>query len=301
MPGELRGLDYLHKNYGVLPWAQVLKPAIRLARHGFRVNEDQVRYMDTVVPNGNFLTQNPSWAIDFAPKGYRIRLNETMTRKRYADTLETIAANGADAFYTGAIANTTIVAIRTANGTLTLEDLENYTITSRKPSEIAYRGYRLRSCGAPAGGSVTLSALNIMNGYPEFQDPDSVNMSTHRLDEAMRFAYGQRTELGDPSFLSNISVFQDAMLSLATAEDLRSRISDFHTNDVSWYDPGGLEVLETPGTSHIAAADKSGLAISLTTTINTLFGSQVMVPETGIILNNQVRLIVILCAIYGCL
>lgn len=291
VPGELRGLEYLHKNYGVLPWATVLSPAIHLARHGFSVNEDQVRYMNTVLPNGNFLTQDPSWAIDFAPKGYLVKLNETMTRKRYADTLETIASEGADAFYSGAIANATVSAIQRSNGTLTVVDLKNYTVASRKPSEITYRGYKIRSCGTPAGGSVTLSALNIMNGYTDFQNPDlgATNLSTHRLIEAMRFAYGQRTELGDPSFLDGIDAFQEAMLSDSTAKEIRLRISDLNTNNISWYDPQGLEILETPGTSHITAADKSGLAISLTTTINTLFGSQVMVPETGIILNNEMN------------
>lgn len=105
----------------------------------------------------------------------------------------------------------------------------------------------------------------------------------------MRFAYGQRTNLGDPSFLGNITDYQNSMLSPETGSEIRSKISDFRTYDVSWYDPLGYEIEETPGTSHITTADKSGLAISLTTTINTLFGSQVMVPETGIIMNNEMN------------
>ena len=73
----------------------------------------------------------------------------------------------------------------------------------------------------------------------------------------------------------------------ATAAAIRSKISDQITQNVTWYDPEGIESLETPGTSHIVAADKNGMAISLTTTINLLFGSQLMVPETGIIMNNE--------------
>ncbi|KAI0126330.1 gamma-glutamyltransferase 1 [Xylariales sp. AK1849] len=289
VPGELRGLEYLHKNYGDLPWAHVMGPAIRLARHGFRVNEDQVRYMDAVTPNANFFTDDPSWAIDFAPHGYRVKLNETMTRKRYADTLEVIANEGADAFYTGAIANATIAALKNSNGTMTLEDLKNYTVALRKPSEITYRGYKLTSCGAPAGGSVALSTLKIVDGYSGFGDPAAINLTTHRLDEAMRFAYGERTNLGDPSFVEGIPEYQDSMLSDATAAEIRSKISDFTTQNVSWYDPKGIESLETPGTSYVGTADKSGLSISLTTTINTLFGSQLMVPETGVIMNNEMN------------
>ena len=79
------------------------------------------------------------------------------------------------------------------------------------------------------------------------------------------------------------------MLKASTAAEIRSKISDFHTQNVSWYDPAGLESLETPGMSHIVTADASGMAISLTTTINLLFGSQLMVPETGVIMNDEMN------------
>ncbi|KAI1859637.1 uncharacterized protein JN550_011945 [Neoarthrinium moseri] len=289
VPGELRGLEYLHKNYGKLPWECVVKPAIKVAREGFRVDEDQVRYMDSVTPNGKFFTEDPSWAMDFAPHGTRLQLNDTMTRKRYADTLEVISQEGPDAFYTGAIANATVSALQKSNGTMTLEDLKNYTVALRKPSSITYRGYKLTTCGTPAGGSVALSALKIVDGYSGFDDPSAINLTTHRLDEAMRFAYGQRTKLGDPSFLDGILEYQQSMLSDAAAAEIRSKISDVATQNVSAYDPSGIESLETPGTSYVGAADASGLSISLTTTINTLFGSQLMVPETGVIMNNEMN------------
>jgi len=128
VPGELRGLEYMHKRYGVLPWKNVVSPAVKVARYGFVVNADTVRYMESASPGGGFLTNDPSWALDFAPNGRRVQLGETLSRKRYADTLETIAEQGADAFYSGAIASATIAAIRRANGTMTLADLRNYTI-----------------------------------------------------------------------------------------------------------------------------------------------------------------------------
>ncbi|KAJ3551984.1 hypothetical protein NPX13_g11227 [Xylaria arbuscula] len=289
VPGELRGLEHLHKNYGSLPWKQLVLPAVKVARYGFRVTEDLVRYMDTVTPNGDFLTDDPTWAIDFAPHGYRVKLNETITRKRYADTLEIIANEGPDAFYTGAIAKATIAALTKANGTMTLEDLKNYTVAIRNPSVINYRGYKLTGTSAPSGGIVALSTLNIVNGYEDFGDPAAINLTTHRLDEAMRFAYGQRSELGDPLYVDGLDDFQAAILSNETATEIRSKISDFRTLNVSAYDPNGFESLPTPGTSHIVAADKSGLAVSVTTTINLLFGSQLMVPETGVIMNDEMN------------
>ncbi|KAI0845730.1 gamma-glutamyltranspeptidase [Daldinia vernicosa] len=288
VPGELRGLEYLHKNYGKLPWAEVVKPAVKVAREGFEVTADLVKYIASATPN-DFLKDDPAWAIDFAPKGYIVKLGETITRKRYADTLEVIANEGPDAFYTGAIANATITALQGKNGTMTLDDLKNYTVAIRKPSEIKYRGYKLTSISAPASGVVALSALKIVDGYEGFGDPAAVNLTTHRLDEAIKFAYGQRSELGDPSFVEGLDEYQESMISDATAAEVRSKISDFKTQNVSYYDPAGLESLDTPGTSHIVTADKSGLAISLTTTINLIFGSRVIVPETGVIMNDEMN------------
>ncbi|KAH7347187.1 gamma-glutamyltranspeptidase [Plectosphaerella cucumerina] len=286
VPGEARGLEYVHKKYGQLSWKDVLAPSIKLARFGWEVNEDLVSYMGRY----QFLTDDPTWAIDFAPHGTRVGLGDTITRKRYANTLETIAEEGADAFYNGAIANATIAALRNRNGTMTLEDLQNYKIAHRPTAQIDYRGYKLTSATAPSGGIVVLSALNAVEGYEGFDDPEELNITTHRLDQATRFAYGQRSSLGDPLFVDNdLVTYQQRMISPELGAEVRSKISDTRVFNTSYYDPSGLESLETPGTSHIVAADGSGLAVSLTTTINLLFGSQVMVPETGVIMNNEMN------------
>lgn len=245
--------------------------------------------MNSVTPNNKFLTEDPTWAIDFAPNGHLVQLGETMTRKRYADTLETIAQHGADAFYTGPIARATIAALQKANGTMTMEDLKNYTVAHREPLSIKYRGFTLTSTNAPSGGVVALSALNTVSGYDGFGDPAQINLTTHRLDEAIRWAYGQRTEIGDPSFVDGMSDYTKSMISAETGATIRSKIVDVRTQNVSYYDPKGLESLETPGTSHIVAADATGLSISMTTTVNLLFGSQLMVPETGVIMNNEMN------------
>ncbi|UKZ69679.1 uncharacterized protein TrAtP1_010682 [Trichoderma atroviride] len=288
VPGELRGTEYIHDKYGALPWAHVIKPSIEVARNGFKVTEDLINTIKQTSPN-NFLTEDPAWAIDFAPKGRLVRLGETMTRRRYADTLEAIAQHGADAFYTGPIANATIRALKAVGGIMTLEDLKNYTVAIREPLQINYRGYKLTSTNAPSSGAVALSALNTVGGFDGFNDPSQVNLTTHRLDEAIRFAYGQRTELGDPSFVDGIDKYTKEMISAKTGAEIRAKISDFRTQNVSYYDPKGLESLETPGTSHMVAADASGMAVSMTTTINLLFGSTVIVPETGVIMNDEMN------------
>lgn len=139
----------------------------------------------------NFLVEDPTWALDFAPNGTRLGLGDTITRKRYANTLEEIAYYGADAFYAGAIARTTIAALQKANGTMTLADLKNYTVAIRKPATINYRDYKLTSGSAPSSGVVALSIMNIIQGYPDIGEPATVNLSTHRLVEAIKFGYGQ--------------------------------------------------------------------------------------------------------------
>lgn len=172
---------------------------------------------------------------------------------------------------------------------MTLDDLRNYTAAIRAPLSIKYRNYTIHGCGAPSSGAVGLSAMNILAGYPDIGEAATINQSTHYVNEAMRFAYGQRTQLGDPSFVKGMDAYQASMLSQATADAVRAKIQPVDTLNVSAYDPQGFESLVTPGTSAVVTADKSGLAIALTTTVNLLFGSHLMVPETGVILNNEMN------------
>jgi gamma-glutamyltranspeptidase/glutathione hydrolase len=289
VPGELRGLERLHTGYGKLSWKTVVAPAVKVARYGFKVTEDMDSYFKSSVSGiDDFLAHDTSFAIDFAPNGTRVGLGDIMTRKRYANTLETIGEKGVSAFYTGAIANATIQALKRTGGNMTLDDLKNYKVAIRKPAEITYKGYKIRSGSAPSGGVVALSALKIFEGF-QTVNAANINSTTHFLDESMRFAYGERTQLGDPSFIANLTQYQANMLSEKTAAEIRAKISPTMAFNVSYYDPLGIESLETPGTSHIVTADVSGLAISLTTTINTFFGSRVCVPETGVIMNNEMN------------
>lgn len=191
MPGEIRGFEHIHNRYGSLPWSQVLQPAIDVARNGFFVSADLVRAMDSASRGKDFLTQGSTWAIDFAPNGTRLGLGDIMTRKRYATTLEVIAKGSADAFYAGAIAKATISAVAKSNGTMTMLDLEDYQVVSRSPVAIQFHGYNIAGCGSPASGAVVLSVLKTIEGYNSFGPASNINISTHRLVEAMRFAYGK--------------------------------------------------------------------------------------------------------------
>lgn len=166
---------------------------------------------------------------------------------------------------------------------MTLTDMANYKIYSRPTASITYRGYKLFSCGAPSSGAVALSTFKTIEGYTDMSDPSLLNLSTHRLDEALRFAYAAHNELGDPEFVDEIDVyaFEKEMLEESTAREIRARISDEKTREVRWYNPRGLKAPDTHGTSHVVSADGEGMSVSLTTTVNTLFGSGVLEPETG--------------------
>ncbi|KAL6364166.1 hypothetical protein LRP88_02082 [Fusarium phalaenopsidis] len=287
VPGELRGLQYIHQQYGSLPWNVLVSPAVDVARHGFTVGADLERCINSTLledpDDPDFFVSDPSWALDFAPDGKKVRMGDVMFRKRYADTLEHIAQHGADAFYGGPIADGIV---RATNGSITLEDLAEYSMRRLETSNITYRGHRLFSTTAPSSGAIALSALKVVDGFDDFFAPGAVNLSTHHLVEAMKFAFAQRAKLGDPSFVPGLDTFQAEILSDAVAERNRNKILDNSTLDMADYNPDFRQVSKSHGTSHISTVDHTGLGISLTTTINLYFGSHVMVSETGIILND---------------
>lgn len=179
--------------------------------------------------------------------------------------------------------------IRETNGTMTLDDLQSYKITTGQALTSAYRGYRLFTTSAPSSGAVLLNILKIMEQYDPADSAD-VNLTTHRLDEAMRFAYGARLELGDPLFVDgDVAALERAMLSADKARQTAGRILDDATQPVEAYDPPQVYSDAGHGTSHIVAADGTGMVVGSTTTVNLLFGSQLMTPDTGIILNDEMN------------
>lgn len=289
VPGELRGLEAGHKKFGALPWKDVVLPAASVADRGFTVSEDTVRYMEfgTQIAGWNFLVEDPSWAQDFAPDGTLVKLGDTMTRKRYARTLEQVAEHGAKVFYTGPMAEATINYINKHNGSITPLDMSTYEAIIRDPISISYRGYTLVSSGAPSSGAVCLSTLKTMEGYSA--SSSDTNLTLHRFDESMRFAYGAHQSLGDPLYVPDALALEAVMLSPSHASSIRSRIHDDRTQPVENYDPARVYVPTNHGTSHISTADGSGFAVSSTTTVNLLFGSLLMVPETGVVLNDEMN------------
>lgn len=205
-----------------------------------------------------------------------------------SSTLERIAEEGADAFYTGPLAESMISAIQAANGTMTLADLRDYKVLSREVLSATYRGHTLHTAGIPSSGSVAVGILKTMEQYP-LEDSLDVDLSVHRFIEAMRFAYGARLELGDPEFVPGAKDAEEGLMSEARARRTRERILDDRTQPVDVYDPRGRYTADGHGTSHFSAVDGDGMAVSMTSTVNLLFGAQLMDPASGVILNNEMN------------
>ncbi|KAF7970366.1 hypothetical protein HWV62_24282 [Athelia sp. TMB] len=290
VPGEMRGWEMLHKRHGKLPWKRLFEPAIKVGREGFNVTIDLAQALSYY---GSFILTDPLWAEVYAPNGTVLKEGDIAYRKRYADTLEQISIHGADYFYKGRIAENIAKAAHARGGVITTHDLANYSAIVREPVNITYRNQRIFSTVAPSSGAVVLSALKIFEGYQgNYSDNDPmINVTTHRLIEATQFAYGQRTQYGDPAFTSNVTELQQYYLKPSITSELRSKISDNTTHPIPYYDPQNYTILLDHGTSHMAVIDEAGMAVSLTTTVNLYWGSQVMTTD-GIILLAQSSFII---------
>ncbi|PNY27341.1 Gamma-glutamyltranspeptidase 1 [Tolypocladium capitatum] len=309
VPSEVLGLEYIHKKYGVLPWNKVMRGAIHVARDGFRGSYNMeaslrwfvLRHADAATSlERHGAVHGPGWGAEGAQlPGRRPELRRGLCAERHAsgswgchdaDAIrKKIADEGADALYAGELAEAMIECIQQANGTMTLADLANYTVVSRPVKTITYRGLGLHTVGAPASGAVTLGILKTMEQFDLAEHQGLPGLAAHRFTEAMRFGYGARVGLGDPDHVDGVRVFEDRMLSDGTARRTRGSISDDRTQPVHAYDPEGIYTPDSHGTSHIVTADASGMATSLTTTINLLFGARLMDPASGIVLNNEMN------------
>lgn len=187
-----------------------------------------------------------------------------------------------------------IKVIQETNGTMTLDDLKNYKVLTRDVANISYRGAELHGIGSPAGGAVCLSILKIMEQYSMEDWTTDHNLTMHRFDEAMRFAYSARLGLGDPDFVEHMPSLETRMMSDEMAKEIRSRIQDNQTQPIEAYNPNLTYLSDSHGTSHIATADGSGMATSLTTTINLLFGAQIIDPVSGVIMYVHIPLPLVL-------
>jgi gamma-glutamyltranspeptidase/glutathione hydrolase len=293
-PGMVAGLALALERYGTLSLAEVMAPAIRLARDGFAISPYHVDMMDWKRSRleGRF---PETMRIHYPPDGVALEVGWRLVQTDLARTLEQIAERGPRAFYGGEIAEAIAARVQEGGGLITLEDLSTYAPKIREAVHGTYRGYDIYSFPPPSSGGVALiETLNILEGIDLANYGFGSSASIHRIVEAMKFAFADRAaHLGDADF---VEVPVARLTDKDYAAKLRARINPPWWRRAPWR-WGRTEwalTLEGPGlpqndsgTAHLSTTDAAGNAVALTGTINTLYGSGITVPGTGIVLNNE--------------
>ncbi|KAJ4483462.1 nucleophile aminohydrolase [Lentinula aciculospora] len=299
VPGLVRGLAEAHRRWGKLPWKQVIEPSAELAL-GWEVDVELARRIPFYP---DLMLNDPDWSPIFAPHGALLKKGELIRRLNLSRTLSIIASEGPESFYKGVIADSLVRKIQATGGIVSNADLENYTVNVYSALEGHYLGKKIYVPRAPTCGPVLLHMLNILEKY-DFNQTTGLNV--HRLVETMKFGFAARTHISDPAFRNDTETIHE-IHTKAYANAIRENLTDDRTHAAQYYNPL-FDMPEDHGTvkptiiqnnddvlksvicqSHISVVDKDGMAVALTDTVNTVFASQVLDPDTGIILNNEMN------------
>ncbi|CRM40764.1 Gamma-glutamyltranspeptidase precursor [Pseudomonas sp. 37 R 15] len=282
VPGTVSGMEFALNTYGTLKRAQVIAPAIKLAEHGFVLEQGDIDLLHTAT--GEFEKDQDMRAI-FLHNGQPLQVGQTLIQKDLARTLKEVSAKGSDGFYKGWVAKALVDSSQAGKGLITQADLDKYKPRELAPIECDYRGYHVVSAPPPSSGGVVIcQIMNILEGYPMADLGYHSAQGLHYQIEAMRHAYVDRNSyLGDPDFVKNPIAH---LLDKNYAAKLRDAIEPHKAGDSQAIKPG-VSPHEGNNTTHYSIVDTWGNAVSVTYTLNDWFGAGVMASKTGVILNDE--------------
>ncbi len=277
VPGMVQGAWALHQRYGSLPWADLIEPAIALAEDGVEVT---VWHHNIVAAVAERLKAYPETLRIQTVDGAAPPLGWMLKQPELAETLRVVQRQGEKALAVGPIAKRIEEA---TGGAVTELDLARYEVKWREPVRVSYRGYDIVAMPPPSSGGVLIAEmLNVLQRYDLAELGHNSADYVHLVGSVMKLAFADRAKhLGDPDFYP---VPTDRLLSQAHADDLASRL---RPDGQPVTDPLVPAPPDDDGTTHISVMDGEGNAVALTQTINTIFGSKITVPGTGIVLNNE--------------
>ncbi|MCA9074579.1 MAG: gamma-glutamyltransferase [Planctomycetaceae bacterium] len=294
VPGEVAGLCWVRKEYGTLDLPTVLAPAIRLAREGFAVDETFVEAQRQVLAD---FARHTDYAKRFTAL-HKLYLNEGKPyavgdrfHSPLAEVLELIAEQGAAGFHEAPVAEALVAEVKQSGGIITTDDLAFQQPVVREPVRGTFDGYNVISMPPPSSGGIAIiETLNMLKAYEREHPQESLTQfghndpqSVHLVTEAFKHAFADRAEfLGDTDF-AEVPVAR--LIDPAYAARLAAKIDLSTTQPLEAY--GRFAPVEDGGTSHFCVIDREGNAVACTETINTLFGSYVVEPTYGIVLNNE--------------
>ena len=285
VPGTPAGLALALKHYGSghFVLADLAAPAVALARDGISVTEDLA---DSLPRAPRLKRWASSVAVFLHPDGSPLGRGETLVQRDLAQTLELYGREGPKGFYEGPVADKLVAAIRSAGGTMTLNDLASYRAEERAPIFGTYRGHTIASMPPPSSGGVhVVELLNILEGFPLAAQGANSAATIHDLAEAMKLAYADRAEyLGDPAM---VHVPVEGLTSKRYAAALRAQILPDRARPASEIKALDPQPYESDQTTHFSIVDAEGNAVSNTYTLNFSYGVGMVAEGTGVLLNNE--------------
>ncbi|KAB0792869.1 hypothetical protein PPYR_14828 [Photinus pyralis] len=286
VPGEIRGYWEAHQRYGKLPWAELFKPSIKFARHGYEVTP----FMASVFKQEEAQLQGDVGLRDIFinPKTNKpYTVGQFIRNEKLAETLEIVAEQGESALYDGVLTKAFVEDIQNLGGIITEEDMRSYRPLWGAPiSTTLPNQHTLYSVAPPGSGAILILILNMLNGLLDVKNIETVE-NWHRIIESFKFGYGRRTEMGDPNFVPSMKSFISNITSKETAAFLRSQISDDTTFGNPVHYGAKVQQVNIHGTANMVVMGSNGDAVAVTSTINQNFGAGRVSLSTGIILNDE--------------